>query len=202
MLDNLHPIDQPTYLGHIRFMFEQCDLRCMRRRNIDLGTYQGVRLNAQRIYIHVREGSMPPPSQNRAWSPEKVDTFYNWMRNGTPRGVATITDMPQTESLAERTRRDITLLEPDGDEIAKLTKAFTELMARDPDDPNSYFALAGLHWLPTPGGLVPPSRECVQSLAPGVFDAFRRCSAFRRRLRRHRTTILEHNGLQNTNSFF
>ncbi len=151
MADESHPIEHPTYLTNVRFMFEPRDAACMRRRDIDLRTYQGVKINAQRIYFHVREGSMPPPKQNRRSSAEKFETFYNWMRDGTPRGVAPVADMREVEALSGRVRRDISILDPEGEEIAKLKRAFEGLMARDPEDPNSYFALAGLHWLPKPG---------------------------------------------------
>lgn len=143
------PIEHPTYLADIRFMFEPRDVRCMRRRDIDLRTYEGVRLNAQRIYFHVREGSMPP-DPNRRWPEEQVETFYNWMRDGMPRGVARVFDISKQESTAARVRRNISELEPDGEEIEKLKVAFTVLMDRDPDHSESYFALAGLHWLPSP----------------------------------------------------
>ena len=36
----------PTYMEDIRFFFEPEDIACMRRRNIDLGTYEGVKFNA------------------------------------------------------------------------------------------------------------------------------------------------------------
>ncbi len=145
-----HPIEHPTYLGDIRFLFTPQDQGCMEARGIDLRTYDGVRLNAQRIYFHVREGTMPPPSQGRRWPAEQVDTFYNWMRDGYPRGVALQSRLLKAASPAKRIRRNLAEMDPNGPEIAQLRKAFQGIMDRDPDHPQSYFAIAGLHWLPMP----------------------------------------------------
>ena len=145
-----HPIEEPTYLADIRFLFTPGDMGCMRARGIDLRTYEGVKLNAQRIYFHIHEGTMPPPAQNRRWPDEQVETFYNWMRDGCPRGVAPQRIATAAALTARRVRRDLDTLDPNGPEVAKLRKAFEGIIARDPDDPKSYFAVAGLHWLPTP----------------------------------------------------
>lgn len=147
---NDRPVEDPTYLGHVRYMFEPGDITCMANRSINLQTYDGVRLNAQRIYFHVREGSMPPPSQNRRWPDAKVETFYNWMRNDYPRGIASRVPGPAGEPAAPRVRRDLASYAPDSPELETLKQAFRGLIAREPDDPQSYFALAGLHWLPGP----------------------------------------------------
>ena len=145
-----HPIEHPTYLQDIRFLFTPGDMGCMAARGIDLRTYEGVKINAQRIYFHVREGTMPPPSMGRRWPSEQVETFYNWMRDGYPRGVAPQHAALSAVQTAGRVRYDLEKLDVNGPEIAKLRKAFEGIMARDPDDPTSYFAVAGQHWLPTP----------------------------------------------------
>jgi hypothetical protein len=49
---------------------------------------------------------------------------------------------------ASRIRKDIEKL--GADELAKLKLAFEGIMKKDPSDPNSYFAQAGIHWLPEP----------------------------------------------------
>jgi tyrosinase len=47
---------------------------------------------------------------------------------------------------AARTRKDVNSLSDP--EKAAVKKAFEEIMAKDPSDANSYFAQAGIHWLP------------------------------------------------------
>ena len=90
---------------------------------------------------------MPPPELNRPWSEARKRTFYNWMKNDHPRGVVAPAPV-DTKPSAARVRKNITTLEQS--DIDLLKRAFTELMKRDPDDPQSYFALAGIHWLPAP----------------------------------------------------
>lgn len=145
-----HPVEHPTYLRDIRFLFTSKDQACMRARGIDLRTYEGVKLNADRIHFHVREGTMPPPPENRRWPKAQVETFYNWMRDGYPRGVAPQMKLLKAASPAKRIRRNLAEMDPNGPEIAKLRKAFQGIMDRDPDHPQSYFSVAGLHWLPLP----------------------------------------------------
>lgn len=141
------PVDNPTYMANIRHFFTSSDIGCMRARGIDLATYGGVKTNALRIYFRVEDGSMPP-DPSRRWSEAKVRTFYNWIKAGYPRGTATAKALEAPAPSATRLRRNITSL--NADEITRLKTAFREIMARDPDDPTSYFHVAGLHWLPEP----------------------------------------------------
>ena len=67
MNDNGAPVDNPTYMAHIRYFFEDMDIAHMRRLGIDLATYEGVKFNALRIYFRTQEDTMPP-EQNRKWS--------------------------------------------------------------------------------------------------------------------------------------
>lgn len=144
---NERPVEHPTYLGHIRHFFDDdTDIDHMREIGIDLATYEGVKLNALRVYVRTNEGTMPP-SSDRRWSKARVQTFYNWLKHGCPRGVAEPAPIPKP-STVERTRRN--LADVRAPELQKLKKAFRELISRDDDDPQSYFALAGIHWLPGP----------------------------------------------------
>jgi hypothetical protein len=56
---------------------------------------------------------------------------------------------------AERTRQEVTTLSDD--QLATLKKAFQGMMARDPDQPDSYYVIAGVHGLP--GG--PGQSHCL-----------------------------------------
>ena len=142
-------VEHPTYLDHIRHFFEPEDIQCMARRGIDLQTYYGVKLNAERIYFKTRDGEMPP-AENRSWSEARVQTFYNWMDDKYPRGTAPQV-VPQSTALsANRVRKDLASIDPNGEEMATLKRAFQGLMDRNVDDTESYFQIAGLHWLPGP----------------------------------------------------
>lgn len=135
-------IEHPTYLEHIRDFFEPGDIGCMRAQGIDLATYEGVKFHALRIYFRTKDGTMPPQPPRR-WSKDKIETFYNWMRDGHPRGLARIRAADSDTPSSARIRKGITSLDPG--EIATLKKAFKGMMDRPVDDPESYFALAGLH---------------------------------------------------------
>lgn len=145
-------VEHPTYIEHIRFLFTADDQACMGRKGIDLRTYEGVKANALRIYSTTREGRMPPPDEGRRWSETDVETFYRWIRDGFPRGSAKPTALIAASLVTEsRVRSNIADLDPNGPEIVLLKKAFEGMMARDAEDPQSYFHIAGLHWLPGPG---------------------------------------------------
>ena len=47
------PIENPTYMEHIRHFFEPMDKACMKARGVDLDTYEGVKVNALRTYFRV-----------------------------------------------------------------------------------------------------------------------------------------------------
>lgn len=140
-------VAKPTYMADIRFFFTSTDIAHMAQKGIDLSSYDGVKKNAAAIYAHTGpNGDMPPGAP---WSDDQHQTFLNWILTGMPLGSAT----PATISLAasasaSRVRRDIESL--DNAELAQLQTAFKGLMARDANasDPNSYFALAGIHGLP------------------------------------------------------
>jgi len=147
-----NPTPAPTYMGEIRNFFTQVDKDCMARMGIDLSTYEGVKFNALRIYFKVRDGEMP--LGGKRWSKERVETFYQWMKAGYQRGKAA----PGRAAAVRRTdkrftrppakREDAAALS--GDQLEKLAEAFKHIMSLEDDDPNSYFSVAGMHWLPKP----------------------------------------------------
>lgn len=142
-------IENPTYLKDIRYFFSAGDVGCMADQQIDLATYEGVKINSQRIYFHVREGSMPPQA-DRKWSNERIETFYNWMRDDCPRGIAEQVESTSAVSKTSRIRKNLADIELDSEELKLLKLAFSGVMNRDQNDPQGYFMLAGIHWLPGP----------------------------------------------------
>ncbi|GAA2807535.1 hypothetical protein GCM10010505_37230 [Kitasatospora aburaviensis] len=135
-------------MADIRFFFRPQDVEHMAAKGgIELGTYEGVKENALAIVAHTTppNGDMPPDAEGK-WSAERLQTFRNWIINGYPVGAATPVEPPPAAQPPIRLRKDITTLSDA--EFDKLTAAFNGLMARDPGDPNSYFALAGQHGLP------------------------------------------------------
>lgn len=140
-------IEHPTYLAHIRDFFEPADIACMKDQGVDLETYAGVKFHALRIYFRTKDGTMPP-QPTRRWKKDKVETFYNWMRDGHPRGKAPFRVADASVAAATRIRKDISSLSTS--EIETLKKAFQGMMDRATDDPESFFAIAGIHWLPGP----------------------------------------------------
>jgi len=144
-------VDNPTYLGNIRYFFEKDDIEHMAAKGIDLSTYDGVKGKAGPVYIHTLQpdGDMPPDPA-RKWSAERSQTFKNWILNRFPMGTAPAPTEGAKPLVAAavptRLRKNVTKLgQP---EIDVLTKAFKGIMAKDPSDPNSYCALAGIHGLP------------------------------------------------------
>jgi len=143
-------IEHPTFLEHIKFFFEPLDIDHMGRRGMDLATYEGVRSHATSIYAQTKSGTMPP-EPDRRWSSNRVRTFRNWIVSGYPMGVAprpTATQMTLSGTGGMPLRKDAESLSKQ--EIARLSLAFSELMKREPDDAQSYFALADIHWYPQP----------------------------------------------------
>lgn len=144
-------VASPTYMADIRFFFRPVDVDHMGAKGIELGTYEGVKRNALAIFTHTAppNADMPPDSAGK-WSGAQSQTFKNWIINGYPLGSAA----PQAPEAsltagapAGRERKNVASLS--AQEIQTLQTAFTGLMQRDPSDASSYFALAGLHGLPT-----------------------------------------------------
>jgi tyrosinase len=143
-------VASPTYMADIRFFFRPLDIEHMATMGIELGTYEGVKKNALAIYAHTAppNPSMPPPEEKASWSADQSQTFKNWIINGCPLGSATPQPVvgPSPGAPSDRVRKSVSSLS--AEEITTLTTAFKGLMQRDPKDPTSYFALAGLHGLP------------------------------------------------------
>lgn len=136
----------------------------MRQQGLDLSIYEVVRENASIIYGQVASRNMPP---GRPWSPDWIETFLNWMSNDCPKGTnalparLTAFDKLAVVQTASRSRKDITTLS--NAEFALLKQAFEGIISKDPDDPNSFFKQAGIHWLPGTGN---PPRFFCQHHAP------------------------------------
>jgi len=146
-------ISYPNWVDHIQFFFSSGDVQCM-AGSMRLDSYESVRFFARRIYGVTEAGTMPMGGPERRWNEFRLGTFYNWIKNGSPR---TAEDESVLENFrielnsgkAVRVRKDISNIDPKGEEMAKLKAAFKGVMDRSLGEPNSYFDVAGLHWYPT-----------------------------------------------------
>jgi hypothetical protein len=143
-------VAHPTWYGQIRNFFNEVDVAHMAAKGIDLGTYQGVVDNAVSIYSQTSGGYMPPPPAT-PWSANRIQTFLNWITDNYPLGTPTPVSADAgfrslAAATAPRIRKELNALSPA--EVATLTTAFQGILARDPSDPQSYFAIAGVHWFP------------------------------------------------------
>lgn len=141
-----HPIKRPSYAEHIKELFTPKDVVCMKSA-VDLASYEGVRASAAKISEWIGSGRMPPPSEGRSWSSEKLQTFRNWATNTGYAEKPFVRLIPSNRPRVRRRMHDLS-----DQEVALLKKAFAGIMARDTDqdNPTSFFNLAGLHWLPGP----------------------------------------------------
>jgi hypothetical protein len=64
----------------IRPLFRDKDTQAMSFA-LDLGSYDDVKSNAEGIYQHLADGTMPCDG---AWPPEQVARFKQWMDDGCP----------------------------------------------------------------------------------------------------------------------
>ncbi|HTR86966.1 MAG TPA: tyrosinase family protein [Reyranella sp.] len=140
-------VDHPTWFGQIRNFFTETDIAHMGAKGIDLGSYNGVVANAISIYSQTQGGSMPPGDATK-WSANRVQTFLNWITDNYPVGTPT---PPARAALvaaapAPRMRKEVSALS--ADEVTTLKKAFAGILGRDPQQGDSYFAIAGVHWFP------------------------------------------------------
>ena len=141
-------VDNPTYLGNIRYFFTAEDIDHMQQKGIDLGSYDGVKSHAVQIYSAVTPPAWMPPDTSRQWSANRCQTFLNWISTGYPMGTPAIAPTTPVVSAPPpaRIRKDAATLS--AAEVATLTKAFQGLIDRSPTDPNGYFTIAGIHGLP------------------------------------------------------
>src|SRR5436305_15266222 len=88
-------IDNPTWMGNIRYFFEQEDIDHMGPRGIDLASYDFVKQHYGAIYTHTRQpGGDMPPEVSRKWSAARSQTFRNWVTAGCPLGTAAAPALP------------------------------------------------------------------------------------------------------------
>jgi tyrosinase len=152
MADQDDPIiPDPTYLGNIRNFFRPMDIQHMAQKNIDIGTYDGVKENALDVFFQTQppNAKMPPPEFGPQWSANRSQTFKNWITNGYPLGTATPTptETPAPAGDAEtRLRKNVASLS--ADEQEQIKAAFSGLMGRDPSASDSYYTIAGGHGKP------------------------------------------------------
>ena len=142
-------LEKPNWKDHIQYFFSDGDIQCMSSRAIDLNSYYGVRLNADRIHFHTKRGSMPP-QQARHWSEIKVRNFYNWMAAGYPEEESQFKIFSLKQPNGNRIRRSIREYESDPIALEKLKKAFRGMMEKPLNDPSGYYLLCSIHWLPAP----------------------------------------------------
>jgi hypothetical protein len=76
-------VADPTWNGNIEGFFRPQDVACMKGR-FDLSSYESVKTNAQQIHDATASGAMPLGGPR--WSPNRVQTFQNWMNAGFPEG--------------------------------------------------------------------------------------------------------------------
>ena len=144
-----YPVAHPTWYDTIRLMFTATDIAHMRSQELDLTSYEQVQAASSNIYGQVAAQNMPP---GNPWTADMVQTFLNWLTDGTPKGTPTTDQVYATAAVAtkkaaaSRIRKDVNSLS--AAELATLKKAFEGMLAKAPSDPNSYFAQAGIHWLP------------------------------------------------------
>jgi hypothetical protein len=103
-------IPNPTYLADVRHFFEAEDLDHMGRLGVDISTYETLKDRATSVFFRTKPpNATMPPDPARHWSPERSETFANWIRNGFPLGEPT-PQVPTTEP-AERLRKDASELD-------------------------------------------------------------------------------------------
>jgi hypothetical protein len=143
-------VENPTYMKDIRAFFTPTDIAHMNGLGVGLATYDDVKKRAVQIFFMTKppDGPMPP---GRPWSVAQSQTLENWIRNGCPLGTPTPQSAPPAAADAAgatggRVRKNVTSLS--AGEVDTLKTAFSGLMARDPSQPDSYFALAAIHGLP------------------------------------------------------
>lgn len=150
-------IPAPNWEEHIKFLFSDGDIQCMGNvgQRIRLDHFESVRFSARKIYGVTEAGTMPMGDPSRRWNEFRLGTFYNWIKNGSPRTGEdeTVLEKFRLELNVDgpvRKRKDISKIDPNGEEMGKLKAAFQGIMDRDPGQPNSYFDIASVHWFPIP----------------------------------------------------
>ncbi len=125
----------PTWHGTIKNYFTPCEINCMRLAvQLDLSSYDDVKLHAQNIWEQVSEHNMPMGGPY--WSDEWVQTFRDWIDAGFPQGVPQQLAGPTRLAAAmltaspSRMRQDVATLA--SADVELLRTAFRGMMAKDP----------------------------------------------------------------------
>jgi hypothetical protein len=74
----------PSFAKDIRPLFTDIDVDHMKRAGMDLSAKDSVTASAAKILAVVTSGAMPPPNEQRRWSPQMCDLFKQWMDEGCP----------------------------------------------------------------------------------------------------------------------
>jgi hypothetical protein len=144
-------IANPTYMEHVRHFFDDVDLEHMLAEGVELSTYTGLRDRAISVFQVTRPpDAQMPPDPARHWSPERHQSFLNWITNGFELGNPVA--QPLEPDGTGRLRKDARSLSTN--EVATVRRAFRGMMDLAPEDPDSYWALAAIHAYPLP-------RKCV-----------------------------------------
>jgi tyrosinase len=166
--DNDPIIPNPTYMGYVRGIFTEDDINHMAPKGVDLSTYAGVQGNATNIFLQTLQPDGPmPPAGYPKWSANRSQNFKTWILNnyplGAPEAPVALWKAALDAAPGVRVRKNVDSLH--ADEVTALTKAFEGIIAldtSDPNNPNGYYQVAGIHWFPV-------ARQCqhhVQAYNP------------------------------------
>lgn len=144
MADRL--IKKPTYFKHIRHLFDETDLLHMFEKGFDLSTYTSLKEYDTKVLFSTEPGKGSMPMGKDKWSEERWETFKNWITTNPKHAIGTPEVFSPKPAKVKRLRRDVDDL--DQGEIDLLITAFEGIMKLPRTDPNSYFALASIHWYP------------------------------------------------------
>ena len=70
-----------SFARDIRPLFTDEDVEHMVDFDLDLGSYDSVKKNAEGIYERLADGSMPPGAP---WPDERIARFRRWIDEGCP----------------------------------------------------------------------------------------------------------------------
>jgi hypothetical protein len=70
-----------SFARDIRPLFTDQDVEHMQDFDMDLGSYDSVKKNAEEIYERLADGSMPP---RNPWPDETIARFRAWIDEGCP----------------------------------------------------------------------------------------------------------------------
>jgi hypothetical protein len=156
--DFLSIIAEPIWDNEIQYFFDEQDYNCMNvnrgERAIDLKSYSDVSALSAKIYYYVYYKFMPMGKTK--WNENKAFSFRNWLTHGCPKDQAALEAFKEnqvaiSQDTSLRHRKNINDVQ--GVEKENLLKAFKGIMAldkKDPNNPNGFYKLGGIHWYPAP----------------------------------------------------